>query len=178
MKNKLLSIKRSIIFLLSLLPAISFAQESNRFSKLKIGILTGIENRVGSSRESGTALTQVIGWYILPGLAVGPGAGVVNYSSPSVTTIPLYGSLNYTPQANALGLTLYGNLGYGFATNRDTSGGLVAEAGLGWRFPLGRWSSLGPEIGYRQQGYHFNFGEFGSMNYKLKTLSLGIVLNY
>ena len=142
-------------------------------------MLPELENRIGSSsRQRGTEISQVFGWYIANGLAVGPGAGIDSYVSPNITIIPLYGSLNYTPRSDASGLAIYGNLGYGFAANRRTSGGLVAEAGLGWKFRLSEWSRLGPEIGYRQQGYGLDYGNKGGMNYRLKALSVGVVLNY
>ena len=181
MRTKSAILKNLSLISFAILSMDCFSQEPEQkhFSKLKIGVLPSLETHIGSnSRQRGTEISQVIGWYIANGLAVGPGAGIVSYTSPNITLIPFYGSLNYTPRVDALGPALYGNLGYAIATNRSTSGGVVAEAGLGWKFGLGQSSRIGPEVGYRIQRYGLNYGNLGSMDYKLKSLSIGLVLNY
>jgi len=71
----------------------------------------------------------------------------------------------------------YGNVGYSFTTNRQTSGGLLSEIGTGWQFGLGLKSYIGPEIGYRHQEYSYDFSD-GSVAGNLNSLSIGLILTF
>jgi len=113
-------------------------------------------------------------------LAIGLGVGIAAYVNPTITTIPVYGSINYSLANKRSTPYFYGNVGYSFATTRHTNGGLLSEIGTGWKFGLGRKSHLGPEIGYRYQEYNYEFidSSYGNIGGHLNSLSIGIVFTF
>jgi len=164
-------------------PLFLFSQtiKEGYFNRTKLGVLPGLTNEEGSAfKQRGTEISNINGWYLNPKLAIGLGLGIAAYVNPTITTIPVYGSINYALANKRSTPYFYGNLGYSFTTTRYTNGGLLSEIGTGWQFGLGRKSQFGPEIGYRYQKYNYEFidGSDGNIGGHLNSLSIGIVFTF
>ena len=188
-KNDALRIKKGITMLfltafsfLVFFPSLLFSQNINKgyFNRTKLALLPGVGDNGSAFHQSGTEISNVNGWYVNSRLALGIGVGIVPYVNPTITTIPVFGNVNYSLRDKKSTPYLFGNLGYSFLTNSHTSGGLLAEIGTGWQFKLGRKSFIGPEIGYRHQKYRIQYydGPDGSVGDQLNALSIGVTIRF
>ena len=167
MKNKLFN--TLILTLYATLFSInSHAQRPEKldyFNKSFIGFLPSTNNSGNSfSKQRGTLISTVNGIKINSNLAVGIGVGIGAYVNPTFTSIPVFLDGNYYLYKKNNSPYAYADLGYSFSTANFIKGGILLEAGLGWKFKITDKFMLGPQVGYRNQSINKNTDHLGSIS--------------
>ncbi|MBB2148275.1 hypothetical protein [Pedobacter gandavensis] len=150
------------------------------FNKTKVGFLPGLNDQDQRGfKQRGTEITNVNGYFVSPQFTVGIGLGIVAYVNPTITTIPIFIHAEYDLKNGKSVPYLFGGTGYSFSTANLTTGGLMAESGLGWRIPASNRTSISPELGYRYQRVKYKFiGSSGYAKDNISSLSIGASLRF
>lgn len=146
MKNNKLAFLICTLLLIS--STYTFAQEKREgyFNNSKLGFISVLSEEYG-----GIVLSTVNGWHFTENLSVGIGISLQSYRDAPIF-YPISAHATYFFEKTIASPYVYGDLGYSYSFERFIRGNISYELGLGWQFKVGG-ISLGPEIGFRREGW-------------------------
>lgn len=104
-----------------------------------------------SDKKMGGSSFRLFGMYSLNRRTeIGIGVGAVCYTSPEITTFPVFASIKYAPLKHLLGYYIYTDAGYAFRTKISDKGG-VTTVGFGYKRMYKKHFGIKLELGYNMQ---------------------------
>lgn len=148
--------KKYILIIVTLLGTMCYAQDFGKgsiakkkklFGLVKIGYAKPLELDlqrrgetvdISNSKAEIFSLNVVGGYYIMPKLSIGLGAGLDGLHMPSSNTFPLYGDIRYYMEEQ--GNSFYGVLNYGktLRLSENFRNGNMFRIGFGYKFYTGK----------------------------------------